>query len=48
VWQADAVGRYYLSVSPLTDSYGCADEAGYVLQAEKSYIGTFYLPVVMR
>jgi uncharacterized repeat protein (TIGR01451 family) len=48
VWQADAAGRYYLSASPLTDSYGCADEAGYVLQAEKSYIGTFYLPVVMR
>jgi uncharacterized repeat protein (TIGR01451 family) len=48
VWQADAEGRYYLSASPLTGSHGCADEVGYVLQAERSYIGTFYLPVVMR
>jgi hypothetical protein len=48
VWQADAAGRYYLSASPLTSAFGCIDEAGYVLQAERSYIGTFYLPVVTR
>ena len=49
-WQADAAGRYYLSVSPAADTstFGCAEEVGYVLQAERSYIGAFYLPVVMR
>jgi uncharacterized repeat protein (TIGR01451 family) len=48
VWQADAAGHYYLSASPLTGAFGCSDEAGYVLLAERSYIGTFYLQVVMR
>jgi hypothetical protein len=50
VWQADAAGRYYLSVSPsaATTTFGCADETGYVLLAERSYIGTFYLPIAMR
>jgi uncharacterized repeat protein (TIGR01451 family) len=49
-WQADTAGRYYLSVSPApgTTTFGCEDEVGYVLQAERSYIHTLYLPVVMR
>jgi hypothetical protein len=47
-WQADTAGRYYLSAGPLTTTFGCAEEVGYVLQAERSYMGTIYLPVAMR
>jgi uncharacterized repeat protein (TIGR01451 family) len=48
VWTALAGGRYYLSVSPLTRTYGCAEAAGYDLLVEMAPRWEIYLPFVMR
>ena len=48
VWTATAAGRYYLSVSPLETTFGCADTAGYYLVAETPQTRVIYLPLVMR
>ena len=48
VWTAPARGRYYLSASPQLAAYGCADVAGYELQAEMSPLVTLYFPIMLR
>jgi uncharacterized repeat protein (TIGR01451 family) len=52
VWTPDSDGRYYLSMSPLTATFGCADAVGYNLSleemAEMSPEGAIYLPIIMR
>jgi hypothetical protein len=48
VWTAPAAGNYYLSASPRTTTFGCADAVGYNLLAEKEPIRVIYLPIVMR
>jgi hypothetical protein len=52
VWTPATAGRYYLSVSPLTTTFGCADAVGYNLlltgmpaPAPESAI---YMPLIMR
>ena len=45
-WTATAAGRYYLSVSPLANTFGCANTAGYNLRAEIPR--EIYLPLVTR
>jgi hypothetical protein len=48
VWEAPSAGRYYLSVSPQTNAFGCASDAGYNLLAEIEPLQLLYLPVVVR
>jgi hypothetical protein len=43
-----ARGRYFLSVSPRLATYGCADVAGYELQADMSPVTVIYLPLLLR
>ncbi|MGD9317725.1 MAG: SdrD B-like domain-containing protein, partial [Anaerolineae bacterium] len=49
-WEATTGGRYFLAVSPpkLAAIYGCADVAGYKLQAELQPRWYRYLPIVTR
>jgi hypothetical protein len=47
-WQAPSDGRYYLSVSPLSHTFGCVDTAGYELVVEVSEITQFYFPIIYR
>jgi hypothetical protein len=48
VWTAPTAGRYYLSVSPQSEAFGCADVAGYQLLAERESLFEIYLPAVLR
>ena len=43
-----ARGRYFLSVSPRLATHGCADVAGYELQADMSPVTVIYLPLLLR
>jgi uncharacterized repeat protein (TIGR01451 family) len=47
-WTFTADGRYFLSVSPLTTTYGCADTVGYTLLMEYEPLNVVYLPLVLR
>jgi uncharacterized repeat protein (TIGR01451 family) len=47
-WQAAEDGRYYLSVTPLSSTFGCADTAGYNLVAQIPPAGRIYLPLTLR
>jgi hypothetical protein len=47
-WTPTIGGRYYLSVRPLTTTFGCADTVGYDLLAETSAPRMVYLPLVTR
>ena len=47
IWQPVDAGRYFLSVSPLTTTFGCANSVGYNLRAEKSVIWSTYTPFAM-
>jgi hypothetical protein len=49
VWTPATAGRYYLSVSPLTTTWGCAYEVGYnLLLTEMAPARGIYLPIIMR
>jgi uncharacterized repeat protein (TIGR01451 family) len=48
VWTAPSTGRYHLSVSPQTTSFGCADTVGYELLAQIKARADTYLPIVLR
>jgi hypothetical protein len=51
VWTGVPAGRYYLSVSPLTTDFGCANQVGYALQVEVADVPPpwdLYLPIVLR
>lgn len=47
-WTPTASGRYYLSVSPLTTTFGCRETAGYGLLMEESARFVRYLPLIWR
>jgi len=47
-WTAPTTGRYYLGVSPLANTFGCANTVGYNLLAETPQVRTIYLPLVAR
>jgi hypothetical protein len=48
VWMPEADGRYFLSVSPMAASFGCADEVGYRLLMEQEPIFRLLLPLVVK
>jgi hypothetical protein len=49
VWAPDTAGRYYLGVSPLTTTFGCAHEVGYnLLLTEETAPGRIYLPIILK
>jgi hypothetical protein len=52
VWIPAITGHYYLSVSPLTTTFGCADAVGYNLLLtevpEMAPTRAIYLPIIMR
>jgi hypothetical protein len=50
VWEAAAGGRYFLAASPPEQAgiYGCADVAGYKLQADLEPRWFRYLPIIIR
>jgi hypothetical protein len=47
-WTAWETGRYYVSVSPLMDTYGCTGDVGYRIVAQVPPVWHFYLPIVYR
>ena len=48
VWRVPESGHYYLSVSPMEQSFGCSDVVGYQLRMERSAPPRFYLPIITR
>jgi uncharacterized repeat protein (TIGR01451 family) len=48
MWVPAQPGRYYLSVSPQTSSFGCVDAAGYRLLAHIPSVQSMYLPIILR
>ncbi len=48
VWETLTAGRYFLGVSPGTNAFGCAPDAGYSLLAEIEPQWTVYLPVALH
>jgi hypothetical protein len=47
-WTPAASGRYYLSVSPLTTTFGCSSTVGYGLLMGESPQSEVYLPLVIK
>jgi hypothetical protein len=47
-WKATHSGRFYLSISPQTPTYGCADTAGYRIRMEMGGPYRFLLPIILR
>ena len=45
-WEAPQSGRYYLSVSPQTNAFGCVNVAGYSLRMESTPLSMLYLPLL--
>ncbi len=48
VWEASRAGHYYLSVSPLMQTFGCSDTVGYQLQMDRLIQPRIYLPIIVR
>jgi hypothetical protein len=48
VWEAEVDGHYYVAVSPLTTTFGCADSAGYQLAGVVEPLHQLFLPILMR
>jgi len=42
----DATGRTYLSVSPLTTTFGCSNTVGYQLTMQGTVVHKLYLPLI--
>jgi uncharacterized repeat protein (TIGR01451 family) len=47
-WAAPTTGRYHLSVSPRTSSFGCSDQVGYNLSMEVEPNWVIHIPLLMR
>jgi uncharacterized repeat protein (TIGR01451 family) len=47
-WTPGLAGRYYLAVSPLTTTFGCAETVGYRLLAHIPPVRWTYLPLLLR
>jgi hypothetical protein len=47
-WTPAAAGRYYLSASPLTTTFGCTHTVGYGLLIEQPVIYNIFLPLVVK
>jgi len=47
-WTATDSGRYYLSISPTTDSYGCTDVNSYQLELQSYLLKRVFAPLIMR
>ncbi len=48
VWEVPEAGHYYLSVSPVVQTFGCSDVVGYQLGMEISVPPGIYLPLITR
>jgi hypothetical protein len=53
VWTPATSGRYYVSVSPLSGDFGCAEAVGYDLLMERPpgpnpSSGDTYLPIILK
>jgi hypothetical protein len=48
MWHPTAAGTYYLSVSPLSTTFGCADTVGYHLVANILETKSLYLPLTLQ
>ncbi|MCL7451808.1 MAG: hypothetical protein M8467_02040 [Anaerolineae bacterium] len=47
-WKPTEDATYIVGISPLTSTFGCAADVGYVVVAEIPEIRTVYLPLTMR
>ena len=49
VWQVPEAGHYYLSVSPVVETFGCSDVVGYQIRMDISCAAiSIYLPLITR
>jgi hypothetical protein len=48
VWRVPETGHYNLSVSPMTESFGCSDIVGYQLRMDRYVPPRIYLPIISR
>jgi len=48
VWRVPDAGHYYLSVSPVAQTFGCSDVVGYQLRMERYVPPRIYLPIIVR
>jgi hypothetical protein len=48
IWTPAKDGRYFLSVSPMTTTHGCADQVGYGLLMEQDPRFKLLLPLVVK
>ncbi|MGE5222649.1 MAG: SdrD B-like domain-containing protein [Omnitrophica WOR_2 bacterium] len=47
-WTAKTAGRYYLSASPTTGTFGCANVAGYVLQMQLNPMTRLFISAIFN
>jgi hypothetical protein len=48
VWRVSEAGHYYLSVSPLMQTFGCSNVAGYQIRMDRSVLPRIYLPIIKK
>ncbi len=48
VWQVTEAGHYYLSVSPLVETFGCSDVVSYQISMDIHRLPRIYLPLITR
>jgi uncharacterized repeat protein (TIGR01451 family) len=48
VWRVSESGHYYLSVSPLVETFGCSDVVGYKLLMDRYISPRIYLPIINK
>jgi hypothetical protein len=48
VFTPATAGRFYLSISPLTTTFGCADSVGYGLSMQQEAMFRLYLPLIRK
>ena len=48
VWRVPESGHYNLSVSPMGQTFGCSDVAGYILRMDRYILPKFFLPLITR
>ncbi len=48
IWRVLKAGHYYLSVSPMMQTFGCSDVVGYQIRMDRSVNPKIYLPIIKK
>jgi hypothetical protein len=47
-WEAPKTGIFYMSLSPLTENFGCSNIVGYIINLERKDMQRLFLPIILK